>query len=95
MPSMEICQGAGTSSDERIYILAIKAESDPQVLLRVSGLFAQRSIIPRQISCRRYKNFLIIDIEVDLLDSQVVNTLIEKIRSIILVNRVSLIEGKL
>lgn len=75
----------------RKHIFAIRAVSDPQVMLRVAGLFAQRSIIPDQICARRSGDFLLIDVEVQLESSAIARLLVEKLRAIALVERATLL----
>ena len=76
---------------ERKYIFAIRAESDPQIMLRVAGLFAKRNIVPDQICARRSGERLLIDVEVQLESSAVARLLVEKLRAIVLVERATLL----
>lgn len=73
------------------FLFAIRAVQDPQVLLRIAGLYAQREIVPEQICCRKSGDFLLIDLEVVLDGDRTARILLEKIRSLVQVERASLV----
>lgn len=76
------------------YVFAIKATIDPQVMLRIAGLFAQRHVVPRQLNCRTVGAYLLIDVEVELESPLLARRLLERARSIVLVERANLVEGR-
>lgn len=73
------------------FVYAIRAAEDPQVMLRIAGLFAQREIVPDQICCRKSGNYLLIDLEVVLEDDRTAKILLEKVRSLVRVERACLV----
>ena len=87
-----VCSTKSAGRSSRL-VYAVRAGLDPQVLLRIAGLFAQRDNIPHQLSCRTTPSCLLIDIEVAIETPAIANIMLEKLRSIVLVERVSLLEG--
>lgn len=94
MSALESGRRAKSAVTRDFYVFAVRAAQDPQVMLRVAGLFAQRSVVPRQLSCRTSGSSLLIDVEVALERPEIARLLLEKIRSIVCVERASLVEGK-
>lgn len=92
MPALDFDCRAGSAIEPALYVFAIRAMPDPQVTLRVVGLFAQRNIIPHQACCRKSGECLLIDIEAELESPAVGSLLLEKLRSMVLVDRASLVE---
>ena len=82
------------SAAPTLHAFAVRAEQDPQVMLRIAGLFAQRNIVPHQLCCRTSGPWLLIDVEVACVAPANAQLLLEKIRSIVLVERAHLVEGK-
>lgn len=80
--------------NSNIYVFDVRAAQHPQMMLRIAGLFAQRDIVPRHLSCRTADASLLIDVEVALESPETARLLLEKIRSIVCVERASLVEGK-
>ena len=78
-------------SDRAPSLFAVRTSADPQVMLRVAGLFAQRDLVPEQICCRRVGEYLLIDIEIVLENDQTAQILLQKIRSLVHVERASLV----
>lgn len=74
-----------------LHVFAIRAIADPQAICRIAGLFAQRNIVPHQICSRRSGAMLLIDIEVELESMSVARILLNKLRSMVLVERASLV----
>lgn len=83
----------GAALGTALYVFAIRAARDPQVMSRVAAPFAQRNIVPHQLCCRASEQWLLIDIEVELEAPKIAELLLQKIRSIVLVERVNLVEG--
>lgn len=94
MPVLDFDCRVGSDAETALYVFAVRAAQEPQVMLRVAGLFAQRNIIPRQLCCRTSGSWLLIDVEVRLESGAVAQLLLEKMRSIVCVDRVNLVEGK-
>lgn len=69
-----------------LHSFAVQAMADPQVLLRLMGLFAQRSIIPDQLICRQAGDVLLITIQAELPDEAVADLLLHKIRAFVSVD---------
>lgn len=95
MPPPGLDNWAGPTASDGLHAFAISAAQDPQVMLRVTGLFAQRSILPHQLRCRKSGDSLLIDVEVELESSAAATVLLEKLRSIVLVEHAELVEEKL
>lgn len=76
------------------YVFAIRAWPDPQVIPRIVGLYAQREIMPEQICCRKSGGFILIDVEVVLDDDRAARILLEKIRSVVHVDRTRPLQPK-
>lgn len=93
MPALDFGCRAEAAAKPALHVFAIEATQDPQVMLRIAGLFAQRSIVPQQLSCRRSGTRLTIDVEAELDSPAVAGLLLEKIRSMVLVDRANLVEG--
>ena len=94
MSALEFGRQAVAVVTTEFHVFAIRAAQDPQVMLRVAGVFAQRNLVPRQLSCRTSGSCLLIDVEVALGTPEMARRLLEKIRSIVLVERVNLVERK-
>ena len=52
MPALVVDGRARSAVSPAPHVFAIRAARDPQVMLRVAGLFAQRNIVPHQLCCR-------------------------------------------
>lgn len=95
MPPPSLDSRAGCAPQGGVHAFAISAAQDPQVMLRVTGLFAQRSILPHQLNCRKSGDSLLIDVEAELESDAAATVLLEKLRSIVLVEHAELVEEKL
>lgn len=93
MPALNFDRGTNCTARLPLYVFAVRAGLDPQVLLRIAGLFAQRDIIPYQLCCRTSAACLLITVEVAIETPAIAQLLLEKLRSIVLVEHASLIEG--
>lgn len=93
MPVLDIVSRTSAAGRPAIQVFAIKAAKDPLVMLGVADLFAQRNIVPRQLCCRQAENCLLIDVEVALSTPEAATRVLEAIRSLALVERVSLVDG--
>lgn len=71
-------------------IFGIKALSDAATLPRVLGIFAQRDIVPREMSCSRDGDFLLINIEIEALTLDTAEALLAKLRQVLAVERAHL-----
>lgn len=91
VPALEYQCRARNVTQAAKHIFAIRAASDPQVMLRVAGLFAQRGIIPDRFCARQSGDVLLIDVEVRLPDEGAARVLLEKLRSIVCVERATLL----
>lgn len=80
------------ASASQTFKFGIRARLDPQTLLRVAGLFAQRGLIPERIFCRTSGAYFLIDVEVALEDLAAAEILLQKVRSQVLVERADLVE---
>ena len=94
MPALNFDSRARSTTGPTLHAFAVRAVQDPQVMLRIAGLFAQRNIVPRQLCCRTSGSWLLIDVEVEGGAPATAQLLLEKIRSIVLVERAHLVEGK-
>ena len=94
MPALGLGRQVDPGAGPARYVFAICAEQDPQVMLRIAGLFAQRNIVPHQTCCRRSGHRLLVDLEVELDNAAAATLLVEKFRSMVMVERASLVEGK-
>ncbi|MDX3910203.1 MAG: hypothetical protein QHC67_10340 [Sphingobium sp.] len=83
MPALDFQCRADLVAAAKKHVFAVRAALDPQVMLRVAGLFAQRNIIPDQICARQSGEVLLIDIEVQLENGAVARLLVEKLRAIV------------
>lgn len=72
-------------------ILAIRAECDAQTLLRINNVFAMRGIVPLQLSARRADPFLLIDLQLAAADTPRVEAILDRLREMVCVDRVSLV----
>ena len=63
----------------------------PQAMLRILGLIAQNSLIPRSVVCERSDDQLDIEIAVDCLTPERADTLLAKFSTIVTVRRALLI----
>lgn len=93
MPALDADCRAGANAAQALYVFAVRAAQDPQVMLRVAGLFAQRNIVPRQMCCRQSGTRLLVDVEAELDSPTIADLLLEKLRSMVLIERASLVEG--
>lgn len=84
-------EGANGPAAER-YRYDVRAHADPQTLLRVVGLFSQRGLIPIAVQSARAGESLSISIEVELDAAAVAELLLQKLRTLVLVEDVQLIE---
>lgn len=75
------------------HTYGIRAHADPQALMRIVGLFAQRSIIPDQVSCRLAGEYLVIDIQAMVGGDADAHILLYKIREQVCVDRANLVDG--
>lgn len=73
----------------RIY--TIRALAEPQSLPRMLGVFAQRSLVPQQVFSREEGEWLVLDVEVDLGDPLLDELVLERLRSLVCVERVSMV----
>lgn len=93
MPVLGLSQKPAPVAGPELHVFAVRAAPDPQVMLRVANLFAQRNIVPDQICCRRSGRWLLVDIEAALESVAEAALLLEKLRSMVLVERASLVGG--
>lgn len=89
----DIARRDGTRCAGQQSTFAVRAHADPQILLRILGLFAQRSVIPEQASCARAGDILLIDIQASLPDEATAELLLHKLRAMVCVDRACLIES--
>jgi hypothetical protein len=75
----------GKVDRDRIARLEVEADHCPQVLLRVLGLIAQRSIIPFTIVASRSDEELALSVEIEALPSHQAEALVDKVESIVMV----------
>lgn len=80
------------SEQDRYFLFGIRTSVDPQAMARVGGLFARLGLIPRQLCCRRTETLLVIDVEVELESRGAADMLVEKMRSLVLVEGVAMVE---
>lgn len=66
---------------------AVRAKADPQAMLRIVGLFAQRHQVPRHISALKVGDDLHISTEVEELSEEAADILCWKIRQIVCVQK--------
>ncbi|MCC2601592.1 hypothetical protein [Sphingopyxis yananensis] len=66
---------------------AAKASADPQVMLRILGLFAQRYRVPRYVSAVKVGEALHISLEVDELSEEAAEILCWKMQQIVSVRQ--------
>lgn len=81
---------AGTA---KLFVFIVQAARDPQAMLRVAGLFALRNLIPRRLCCRAEGTSLHIELAVELEDLNTAMLMLEKIRSLVVVEDASLRDG--
>jgi acetolactate synthase regulatory subunit len=68
----------------------VRALPDPQAMLRIVGLIAQRGLLPNRVCCRKSDPHLVVEVELELESSATAQLLLEKIRSLVLVDSASL-----
>jgi putative lipoic acid-binding regulatory protein len=71
-------------------VFGVKALSDPATLPRILGIFAQRDVVPREMSCSRAGGYLLINIEIEALTLDTAEALLAKLRQVMLVERAHL-----
>jgi hypothetical protein len=76
-----------SASAHRFYVTA---DLCPQALLRILGLVAQNSLIPRDLICERHDDRLQVQIGVDGLSPERAEILLHKISAIVTVHEVVL-----
>lgn len=92
MPALDRLPRPVPTGDPQAHVFAIRAEADPQVLMRIVGLFAQRSIVPELVTCRRSGERLEIAVEAVLASDEAAERLLEKLRAIVLIGDAALLE---
>lgn len=70
---------------ERLARLEVQADHCPQVLLRVLGLFAQRSIIPLSMAASRGADEIALTVEIEAPPAEQAEALVARIESIVMV----------
>lgn len=85
-------QGAVRIAAPPSFLFEIQAAQDSQAILRIVGLFAQRDLVPEQISCRKSGRSLLVNIEVALDAASTAQLILQKIQSLVLVERADLVE---
>jgi hypothetical protein len=71
--------------------LVIRAECDSQALSRINNVFAMRGIVPIQLSCRRASPYLLIDLQLAPEDTELVAGILDRLRQMVCVDRVTLV----
>jgi putative lipoic acid-binding regulatory protein len=71
-------------------VFGIKALSDAATLPRILGIFAQRDVVPREMSCSRAGAYLLINLEIEALTLDTAEALLAKLRQVMLVERAHL-----
>ncbi|HJQ17294.1 MAG TPA: hypothetical protein VJ859_09860 [Allosphingosinicella sp.] len=74
------------------FLFEVRAAQDSQAMLRIAGLFAQRNLVPQQISCRKSGGSLLMTIEIALDTASTAQLILQKIRSLVLVEHADLVE---
>lgn len=75
----------GKVDRDRIARLEVEAGHCPQVLLRVLGLIAQRSIVPFTIVASRSDDDLALSVEIEALPPHQAEALVARVESIVMV----------
>jgi putative lipoic acid-binding regulatory protein len=71
-------------------VFGVKALSDAETLPRILGIFAQRDIVPREMSCSRAGAYLLVNVEIEALALDTAEALLAKLRQLLLVERAHL-----
>lgn len=92
MPALAVDSRNQALEEHVLYVFDVRAVRDPQALSRVTGLFAQRNIIPDYVQCQRSDDFLLVEVGVKLKTPADADLLLEKLRSMVLIDRANLID---
>jgi hypothetical protein len=76
-------------------VFGVKALVDAEALPRILGVFAQRNIVPAEMSCSRAGAYLLINLEIEALPLDTAEALLAKLRQLLLVERAHLAGGLL
>lgn len=72
-------------------LFCVRAALNVESLPRIVGLFAQRGIVPKQLTCRSAGTYLIVDLEIAVSDDAQVEILLQKLRAMVLVDRACIV----
>lgn len=68
-------------------VIAVRATDDPQIIARVAGLLAQRSIIPKLLVAKPDGDRILLELQIATGDDHLVTLLLEKIRAMVSIER--------
>lgn len=77
-----------TTDSASAHHFHVTADLCPQALLRILGLAAQNSLIPRSVTCERHDDRLEISLSVDSLSPERAEILLHKLSAIVTVREV-------
>lgn len=76
----------------QLKTIEVLGEHCPQLFCRIMGLFAQQNLIPAQMEAKSSTHAIRLSLSVDTIDDQRLRIITEKIRALVNVETVALIE---